>query len=498
MDDSEAVAASSVEGSLPDPSAPPAPPRMARVGGISATARMTALIVATALFMQNLDSTVVSTALPTMARAFGVAPVHMNVALTSYLLALAAFIPASGWVADRYGPRNVFRAAILVFTVGSIACGAANSLPQLVLARVLQGAGGAMMVPVGRLLLLRSIAKSEVVAAMAWLTMPALIGPLVGPPVGGFIVTWFSWRWVFDINIPIGVLGIVLVSIYFEDTREHQATRFDVVGFVFSAVAMAATVFALETIGRGMVAPGLPVGALVLGLAAIGGYAWHARRTRMPLLDLSLFRLPTFLVPVFAGTLFRIGVGAVPFLLPMMLQLGFGLSPLQSGMITLAGSAGALVMKPVAVGLLRRTGFRATLVWNGVLSTVSLAIVGFFRPSWPMVAIYLVLLTGGFLRSLQFTAFNSLAYADIPRERMSAATSLYSTIQHLSTTLGVSAGAAILAVSMAASGHTGPQLSDFTVGFLGVSLVMLLAAPAALLMPRAAGDEMSGHRAHEE
>ncbi len=498
MDDSEAATADHVENSLITDSPPQPARRAAGVGDITAKARMTALVVATALFMQNLDSTVVSTALPTMAHAFNVQPVRMNVALTSYLLALAAFIPASGWMADRFGARNVFRAAIAVFTLGSIASGAANSLPELVLARVLQGAGGAMMVPVGRLLLLRSIAKSEVVAAMAWLTMPALIGPLVGPPVGGFIVTWFSWRWVFDINIPIGVLGIVLVSVFFEDKREKLATRFDIAGFVFSAVAMAATVFGLETIGRGMVAPQLPVAALLLGVVAVGAYAWHARRAAAPLLDLALFRMPTFLVSTFAGTLFRIGVGAVPFLLPMMLQLGFGLSPLQSGLITLAGSAGALVMKPVAVGLLRRTGFRTALVWNGLLSTASLALVGLFRPSWPLIAIYAVLLTGGFLRSLQFTAFNSLAYADIPRDRMSAATSLYSTIQHLSTTLGVSAGAAMLAVSMAMGGHAQPQLSDFTAGFLGVSFVMLLASPAALMMPHAAGAEMTGHQAESE
>jgi EmrB/QacA subfamily drug resistance transporter len=498
MDDSEAVTADHVQESVPLASPTPPARRSAGVGDITAKARMTALIVATALFMQNLDSTVVATALPTMARAFGAEPVHMNVALTSYLLALAAFIPASGWMADRWGARNVFRIAIGVFTLGSIACGAANSLPELVLARILQGAGGAMMVPVGRLLLLRSVAKSEVVAAMAWLTMPALIGPLVGPPVGGFIVTWFSWRWVFDINIPIGVLGVVLVSVFVEDTREKIATRFDATGFVLSGFAMAATIFGLETIGRGIVAGWLAVASLLLGAAAVAGYTWHARRCVAPLLDFSLFRRPTFMVSTFSGTLFRVGVGAVPFLLPMMLQIGFGLSPLQSGLITLAGSAGALVMKPAAVGLLRRLGFRKTLVWNGLLGTASLAIVGFFRPSWPIEAIYAVLLVGGFLRSLQFTAFNALAYAEIPRERMSAATSLYSTIQQLSLTLGVSVGAAILAISMSLRGHTQPELADFTMGFLGVSFLMLLASPAATMMPHAAGDEMTGHHAAED
>lgn len=495
MDDGEAVAAGRGGESVPMSAAAHAPPR---AGDITARARTTALIVATALFMQNLDSTVVSTALPTMAQAFHEDPVRMNVALTSYLLALAMFIPASGWMADRFGARNVFRAAIIVFTLGSIACGASETLPQLVLARVLQGAGGAMMVPVGRLLLLRSIAKSEVVAAMAWLTMPALIGPLVGPPVGGFIVTYFSWRWVFDINIPVGVLGVVLVSVFFDRVREEGEYPFDFWGFALCAVAMGASISGIETIGRTIVTPAVSVTALVVGIAATGAYVWHAGRKRAALLDLSLFRVPTFMVSTLSGTLFRIGVGAVPFLLPMMLQLGFGLSALQSGLITLASSVGALFMKPVSVTVLRFTGFRATLLWNGVLGTVSLLVMGFFRPAWPLVVIYALLIAGGFVRSLQFTAFNAVAYADIERERMSAATSLYATVQQLSLTLGISLGAAALAASMAFAGHAEPQLGDFTWSFIGVSVVMLLASPASLLMPHGAGDDMTGHRSGAE
>ena len=443
--------------------------------------------------MQNLDSTVIATALPTMARAFGEEPVRMNVALTSYLLSLAVFIPASGWIADRFGARRVFAAAIVVFTLGSVLCGSANSLGFLVAARVLQGMGGAMMVPVGRLVLLRTVAKSELVAAMAWLSMPALVGPVIGPPLGGFIVTYFSWRWIFDINVPIGILGVTLVLLFVEDVREGDVGRFDWWGLIFSGVALSALMFGLETAGRGVVPPVLTYA--MLGVGAVFGVLCvrHSRRTPAPLIDFSLLRIPTFQVAVTAGTLFRVGIGAIPFLLPMMLQLTFGKSAAQSGMITFASSLGALFMKPVATRALRWLGFRDTLVWNGVLSAALLGATAAFRPSWPTLLITAILLGGGFFRSLQFTAYNALAYADIPRPRMSAATAFYSTMQQVSQTLGVSAGAASLAITMALSGHGQPELSDFTAAFLAVAVISLLSAPASLTMPHNAGIEASGH-----
>jgi EmrB/QacA subfamily drug resistance transporter len=454
--------------------------------------RLTALIVACALFMQNLDSTVIATALPTMARAFGADPLHMNVALTAYLLSLAVFIPASGWVADRYGARNVFRAAIGIFTVGSVLCGRADSLWFLVLARIFQGLGGAMMVPVGRLVLLRSVAKSELVAAMAWLTMPALIGPVVGPPLGGLIVTYTSWRWIFDINVPIGIAGMILVSLYIQDVREPRPDRFDGAGLFFSGLCLAALMAALETVGRALVPGWVVVALFAVGLVSGGFYGWHAWRHPHPVLDLALMRLPSFGVSVLGGTLFRIGIGAVPFLLPLMLQLGFGDSPAESGMVTFASSAGAIIMKPATQLALRQLGFRDTLVVNGVLSAVLLGLMAAFRPTWPAAAIYAVLLAGGFFRSLQFTAYNTLAFADIPRDRMSAATSLYSTVQQLSLTLGISAGAGILEVTTALTHHAQPTNSDFSVAFVVIAFVSILAAPASLLMPRDAGEEMSG------
>ena len=456
--------------------------------------RLTALIVATALFMQNLDGTVVATALPTMARAFGSDPLHMNVALTSYLLALAVFIPMSGWMADRFGTRTVFRAAIGVFTLGSILCGASTSLPLLVGARIVQGIGGAMMVPVGRLLLLRSVAKNELVAAMAWLTVPALVGPIVGPPVGGFLVTYADWRWIFYINVPIGMLGMFLVTRFVEDVREARPARLDAVGAVLSGVSLACLMIGFETAGRGMLEP-VWVGALIVaGVAGAGLYVWHAGRVADPLLDLRLFRIPTFLVSVTAGSLFRVGVGAVPFLLPLMLQLGFGLSALQSGLTTFASAIGAIAMKPAAQRALRWFGFRGVLGWNGALAAVLLGAMGLFRPAWPLAAIYAVLVVGGFLRSLQFTAFNTVAYADIPRERMSAATSFYSTLQQLSLTLGITVGAAALEFATTMSGRVTPALADFKVAFAVVAMFSLAATPFAFNLSPGAGDEMSGHR----
>jgi len=461
---------------------------------VSGRTRLTALIVACALFMQNLDSTVIATALPTMAKAFGADPVHMNVALTAYLLSVAVFIPASGWVADRFGSRSVFRAAIVVFTIGSVLCGRADNLGFLIAARILQGAGGAMMVPVGRLVLLRTTPRHEMVAAMAWLSMPALLGPVLGPPVGGFIVTYTSWRWIFDINVPIGVVGVVAVSLFIEEVREPPPGRFDGIGLLLSGSGLAGLMFGMETLGRGVVAPW--VGAAIAGIGAvgIGLYLLHARTHPAPLLDLSLLRLPCFRVALAAMMLFRTGIGAIPFLLPLMLQVGFGDSAVRSGLITFASSAGALVMKPATQAALRRFGFRDTLVWNGVLSGVLVSACAAFRPTWPAAAIYAVLLVGGLFRSLQFTAYNTLAYGDVPRAKMSAATSLYTAAQQLAATIGISLGALALEVAMGFA-RRAPSVGDFSIAFVAVAALTLAAAPLAVRLPRDAGDDLTGRPA---
>jgi EmrB/QacA subfamily drug resistance transporter len=456
--------------------------------------RLTAVIVATALFMQNLDSTVIATALPAMARSFHADPLHMSVALTSYLISLSVFIPASGWVADHFGAKHVFRAAIVVFTIGSVLCGMAPSLWFLVLARILQGLGGAMMLPVGRLVLLRSVSRAQMVAAMSWLTMPALIGPILGPPVGGFIVTYFSWRWVFDINIPIGVAGVIAVSIFIADVREPgRGGKLDFWGLVFSGLAMAAMMAGFETVGRDLVPLSWTFAAFGVGIAAMLVYAVHARGQAHPVLDFSLLKVPTFASSVIAGSFFRIAVGAVPFLLPLMLQLAFHDSPMQSGLITFAAAAGALSMKPAAQPVLRWFGFRNVLVVNGFLAAAFIAVCALFQPTWPSLLLDAILLVGGFFRSLQFTAFNAIAYGDVPRARMSSATTLYSTIQQLTLTLGIVIGAATLEISARLHGHPTALRSDYALAFLIVGAIAMLAVPFCATLRNDAGEALSGH-----
>lgn len=459
----------------------------------SARTRLTASIVACAFFMQNLDSTVIATALPTMAAAFGSDPIHMNIALTAYMLSLAVFIPASGWVADRFGVRTIFRAAIAVFTIGSILCGLSESLPALVGARILQGAGGAMMVPVGRMLILRTTPKNELIAAMAWLTTPALIGPVLGPPIGGFIVTYFSWRWIFYINIPIGILGMVLVSLFIEDMKEPPRSALDWRGQILCGAGLAGLMFGLQTVGRGVIPVEATVALIGIGLLGTAAFALHARRHPAPLLDFSLLRERTFASALYAMFLFRAGIGAIPFLLPLMLQIGFGETAVQSGLVTFASSAGALVMKPVAQRVLRWFGFRQILFWNALLSAVMLGACAAFRPTWPAAIIFAVLLVGGFFRSLQFTAYNTLAYADISRARVSSATSLYSTVQQVALTVGVAVGATALELAMLAGEHALPVPMDFSVAFLVIAGLCAAAAPIVLRLPRNAGAELTGH-----
>lgn len=458
--------------------------------------RITAMIVASALFMQNLDSTIVATALPAMAKSFHADPIHMSLALTSYLLSLAVFIPASGWFADRFGSRTVFRVAILIFTIGSVLCGLSHTLAQLIGARILQGVGGSMMVPVGRLLLLKSVRRRDMLAATSWLTMPALIGPIIGPPLGGFIVTYISWRWTFDINVPIGVIGIVAVSLYIREVRDSEhAGRLDLTGLILSGLAMALVMAGIETIGRGIIPWPWVVACFTIGLGAGFAYWRHANHTEHPVLDLSLMRIDTFANSTIAGSFFRVLAGAMPFLLPLMLQLGFGDSAAKSGTVTFAAAIGALAMKPLAQPILRRFGFRISMVAFGLLSVAFTAACAAFRPSWPVLALDAVLLIGGVFRSLQFTAFNTIAYADVPRARMSAATSFYATFQQITITLGISIAAGSLELSTAISGHVEPTIADYSWAFIIISLIGLVSVPVCARLAAEAGDDVSGHHA---
>lgn len=453
--------------------------------------RTVALIIACALFMENLDATVLATALPTMARDFGVRAPEMSVALTSYLLALAMFIPASGFMADRFGAKPVFRAAIGLFVVGSLACGLAPSLEVMVVARFAQGIGGAMMTPVGRLVLLRSVPKRDMVSAMSWLIMPALVGPIVGPPLGGFIVTYLDWRWIFWLNLPIGVIGIFLVGRFIADVRESDAHAFDTGGFFLSAVALGCLLFGFEMASR---SGALRLAGLLIATGAIASslYLLHARRTAHPILDVSLMRVPTFRLSLLGGSLARITQGAQPFLLPLMMQLGFGMTAAQSGTITVATAIGSFGMKGVARRLLRSLGFRTSLMVMGLLGTGAYATCGFFRPDWPIPAVFAVLVVSGFLMSFQFTAYNTIAYDEIAKERMSAATSFYSTFQQLMLSFGICTGATALHASMALRGDARPEFPDFTVAYWTVTGISLLSVFVNSRFDRNAGAELSG------
>ena len=450
------------------------------------------LIVACALFMENLDSTVLATALPAIAQSLDVNPLTLNLAITAYLLSLAVFIPVSGWVADRFGARQVFRLAIAVFVLGSIGCGLSQDLWQLVGARILQGAGGAMMIPVGRLVILRSVPKHQLVQALAYLTVPALIGPILGPPLGGFITTYFDWRWIFWINLPIGILGIWLATRYIPDLKEESVPRLDGLGFLLSAVALAGLVFGCQALGRDLLPDWLVASLLGGGALAVACYLLHARRTAAPLLDLGLLRLPTFRASVLGGLLFRIGIGALPFLLPLMLQLGFGYTALESGLTTFVAAIGAITMKIAAAPILRRLGFKFVLIGNAIVSGIFLAAVGLFTSATPEVLMLAVLLMGGFFRSLQFTSLNAIAYAQVERPRMSAATSLASMMQQLSLSIGVGIGAMTLHFTLTAAGRTLPAAGDFALAFGVVGASAALSALAFLRLPHDAGSEISG------
>lgn len=456
--------------------------------------RTTALIIACALFMQNLDATVLATALPTMARDFGVRPTDIGIALTSYLLALAIFIPASGTTADRFGARRVFQCAIALFVIGSIACGLSIDLTTLVIARFVQGMGGAMMMPVGRLVLLRTVAKRDLVSAMSWLTMPAMIGPIFGPPVGGLIVSYLDWRWIFWINVPMGVLGVVLVQKFIEDLRGDGTMTFDRWGFLLSGLALGGSMFGLQMASRaGHV--DVAIGLLILGGAAIAAYAAHAKRTARPILDPTLLRIPTFRLSIAGGTLIRITQGAQPLLLPMLMQLAFGLSAASSGAVTVATAIGAFFMKSAAGPILRRFGFRRTLSMVGVLAPVTFAVTGLFRPGWPWPVIFAILLVYGFLVSLQFTAYNAIAYDEIDHPRMSAATSFYSTFQQLALSLGVCFASGGLTLAMSWHRHDQPMFEDFSLAIWTVAAISLTALAFNLRLSKSAGAELSGHRA---
>ena len=434
-----------------------------------------ALLVAGALFMEQLDGTVIATALPQMAQSFGVAAVDLNIGMSAYLLTVAVFIPASGWVTDRFGARTVFALAIVTFTLSSVLCAASGTLSQFTAARVLQGIGGAMMVPVGRLIVLRNTEKQHFVRMIAYLTWPALTAPVVGPPLGGLITTYSSWHWIFLLNVPLGVAGLGLALILIPNTRGESRGGFDWSGFALTGLASFSLMYGLEAIGRGRIDWYIAAPLLCTGLGA-GIYAVrHALRIAHPLLDLTAFRVPSFAITVGGGVLFRTAVSAVPFLLPLMFQLAFGLSPLDSGLLLLAVFAGNLGMKPATTTVLGRFGFRRTLIWNGVLAIATVFACGLLTATTPTAVTLAVLFLSGLSRSMQFTTINALSFCDLDQPRMSGANTLFSMLQQMGNALGVAGGAIMLrAAALTHAGDAGTPATDFHIAFWAIGLVGLI------------------------
>jgi EmrB/QacA subfamily drug resistance transporter len=457
--------------------------------------RVIPLIVATALFMENMDSTVIATSLPAIAADIGTSPLTLKLAITSYLLSLAVFIPASGWTADRFGARIVFALAVAVFMVGSIGCAVSGSVTNFVFARILQGMGGAMMTPVGRLVLLRSIDKSALVNAMTWVTVPALIGPVIGPPLGGFITTYLSWHWIFLINIPIGLVGIVMAMKFIDPIKSVDPERFDLYGLVLAGIGLAGIAFGLSVAGLNLL-PWSVVAALVgIGSISMTLYVLHARKTGSPVLDFSLLRLSTMRAAIIGGFLFRLGIGALPFLLPLLMQVGFGLSPFQSGLVTFASAVGAMGMKTLASRIIRTFGFRNMMTVNAVISAFFLGACALFTVTTPLLLIFIILVVGGFFRSLEFTAINTVAYAEIEPGQMSRATTLVSVNQQLAVSAGVAVGAFSVESTLWLRHETELTATAFAPAFVVVALISAAASYFFWQMPDDAGQEISGRKA---
>lgn len=458
---------------------------------------LTPLIIATALFMEHMDATVIATSLPAIAVDLGVDPIALKLALTSYLVSLAVFIPVSGWMADRFGARSIFRAAIVVFSAGSLLCAFSSSLAGFVLARFIQGIGGAMMVPVGKLVILRTTEKSQLVRAMSYLTIPALLGPVAGPPLGGFISTYFHWRWIFLINLPIGLLGLLLAGRYIANLRDDKVPPLDSRGFVLVGLGLSLAMLGLASEGKHLLTAGVSTTLTLLGLLLLALYPWHARRHAHPLLDLSLLRFPTFHVSIVGGFLFRAGMGSTPFLLPLMLQLGFGLTPFQSGLLTCSTALGAMFMKTIVSRILQRFGFRRVLVVNSMLCGVSFAAYGLFdahSPHWLMLVTFLL---GGCLRSLQFTSLNAIGFADISPAGMSHASTLSSVAMQLASGVGVTLAAFALQGVASWQGHATLQASDFSWAFLLMGLLAMLSTLQFRRLPPQAGAQLARPAANE-
>ena len=451
-----------------------------------------ALLVTGAFFMEFLDGTIIVTALPRMATSLGTAAVDLHIGITAYLLTVAVFILPGGWAADRFGARTVFTVAMAVFTAGSVLCGMAGSVDTFVAARVLQGLGGAMMVPVGRLVVLRTTAKPDLMRALATLTWPGLTAPLLGPPLGGFLAEHFSWRWIFLVNLPLGLAGIALALRLVPQLRPTARPPFDGVGFALAAAWCLCATLALDLVGDGG-ASWAGAAALAAGAGAAAPLLWrHLRRHAHPLIDPAPFKVPTFRMVMLVGSAMRTLIGAMPFLLPLSFQLGFGMDPFRAGLLVLALFAGNLGIKPLTSAVLRRCGFRTVLVGNGLVQAATMLGFAAVTPAVPVGAVVALLALSGASRSLQFTALNTLAFADVPQPWMAPANTWFSVAFQLSLGVGVAVGAVALRLAGAEAGVEPPGLAEFHAAFAAVALCMACAALAGLRLPADAGLVVTG------
>ena len=453
-------------------------------------------LIAGAFFMELLDGTIIATALPQMARSFHVTPVSLNIGMTAYLLTLAVFIPISGWVADRFGSRTVFASAIGTFTVASGLCGASSTLRGFILMRILQGVGGAMMVPVGRLIVLRTAPKEKLTQALAYITWPGLSALVIGPPLGGFITTYFSWHWIFFLNLPVGIVALVLTLLWIENVHGEEAHPFDWMTFLLGGFASAGTVYAMESLGGERGHSRLPAAILVLSLlSGVVAVLLARRHPARSLIDFESLKLKSYSLSIYGASAFRIAVGVLPFLLPLMFQIAFGLNAFKSGLYLLALFAGDLSMKAFIIPVLRRFGFRRVIIVNGLITAASIAVCSAFSPATPPALIVVILFLHGGFRSMEFTCTTTLAYADIPPERISRANGFLSAIMQLGSGMGVAVGAVTLRIVAHARGHSAaaPQLHDFQLAILIVAVLALGPVIDSIRLPHDAGASTSGH-----
>jgi EmrB/QacA subfamily drug resistance transporter len=451
------------------------------------------LVVGCAFFMEGLDSTMIAVSIPAMAKSLGENPLRLNLVIASYLLSLAVFIPVSGWIADRLGTRIVFCIAVLIFAGGSALCGLATNLPMLVGFRVIQGFGGAMMTPVGRLILLRSFPRASLVSAMNWMTIPAMIGPTVGPIVGGFLTSYASWRWVFYLNIPMGILGAVLGFMLFENFRAPAPSRFDIGGFLIAAIGLFMFEFAIENLGRPMIAPWVGEMFFPISFVIFYIYVRHARKSAAPVLDLNLLKIKTFRIGTLTGGVCRMGLDATPFMLPLLFQVGYGLSPMQAGSLSFSSTLGAMLVRSGSRSLLRWAGFRLTLVVGAIGAAAFTAVFAAFDAGTPIWIIVVCVLMSGCVRSIQYLALNTISFADVPSPLLSRSTSVSGVFQQLARGFGVAFGAALLAM---VAGQDHVTVGNFRLVFLLIAVVPLASTIGFLRLDEDDGSEVSGHEAH--